>query len=128
MMARQNADAKNDANVLNGLRELANLGEDRVTVERFMCRWPQLTEMPESIAPGRESLPSSKYEHVFPKSLFLLRKDLREIWTCSPEANSALTALFLTSAPVTEASKTALPMPREFQGIALAPLERNNRF
>jgi len=101
-MIRQNLAAPTDKKLLGGLHELANLRDEVKAVEHFIQHWPSIAEQPESFPQG---FSLARQGSRLPKPLeyvLVLRNRLREVWTGGPEANSILTAFFLTSSPITD--------------------------
>jgi hypothetical protein len=95
-MRTQNLAESTDRSLLDGLRELANLRDEPAAIERFERRWPELAEKPTSIPQGF-SMGGQESTYVA-----VLRTCLRKIWTGGPDANSLLTAFFLTSSPIVD--------------------------
>jgi hypothetical protein len=92
----------NGGKLLEGIRELANLRDEAVSIERFARRWPHIAEQPQSFPQG---FSIGRKGTTLPKSLEYvigLRNYVREIWTGGPDANALLTAFFLTSSPITD--------------------------
>jgi hypothetical protein len=110
-----------DQKLVDGLRELANLRDETPAVGRFMRLWPKLGEKPLSM-PSGFSLGKSTLPEPF-GYVIVLRNCLREIWTGGPEANSLLTAFFVTSSPITELLPPGMLSP---QGVF--PLSPKGRF